>query len=529
MSQSKSIKSYTNLVVIAIIIIGALGFCIYRFIDTNALLLKVGYYDEKISIINTADIHGHIMYDDDAGGYYTLDQVNVMMGMPLMKSIIDDLRKNNKNSLLLDSGDMFHGTNEANVEKAKGVVEEANLMGYDAMTVGNHDFDYGLDRLTEISNQLNYPMLSANIYKDGSPMFPEYNIVTVGSKRIGLFGLTVQDALSYTNSRDTEGVTVEDPIKKAAKIVNELNGKVDAIVLISHLGDEIDRQVVDSVKGINLILCGHHHFLYESAVNYKGTFFVEAGGYSTHVGLADMYFKNGEVKKVVWKVIQSTDNSKANSTMLEVSKKYNKTAMELGKEKVGSAQVALNGIRSQVRSEETNLSNLLADAMRVEGNADIALMNGGGIRESIPKGDIDLYKVGKALPFANYLVTVEVKGDKIYEALERGIRQYPNSGTNGGFMQVSGISYTFDASKNAGNRVVSILKDGVELDKNKYYKVALNDYIYNGGDNYNEFQDSKLIYRGELLKNVLSKYIKEKGTVNPSVEGRIKVINERYK
>jgi 5'-nucleotidase / UDP-sugar diphosphatase len=522
-------KKYRNLIVLGVILLGVAVFLIYKYINFNNLLLKVGYYDKKISVINTADIHGHILYDNDAGGYYTLDQVNVMMGMPLIKTISDKIRKENKDSLFLDSGDMFHGTNEANIQKAQGIVEEANLMGYDAMTVGNHDFDFGLDRLMEIKSQLNYPMLSANIYKDGKPLFEEYKIVTVGGKKIGLFGLTVQDALSYTNSKDTKGVSVEDPIKTAAKMVEKLRNQVDVVILISHLGDEVDKQVVDNVSGIDLILCGHHHFLYEAADNYKGTYLVEAGGYSTHVGLAEMYFRNGKLAKVEWNTIQSIDNSTANKDLENVSEKYYTIAMEAGKEKVGKAEVTLDGVRSRVRSKETNLANLLADAMREIGNADIALLNGGGIRESIPSGEIDLYKIGKALPFSNYLVTAEVKGENIYQALERGIRQYPNSGTNGGFMQVSGISFIFDASQDAGERVVSITKDGKPLDKNQYYKVALNDYIFNGGDNYSEFEDSKLIYRGELLKDVLGKYIKEKGTVNPAVEGRIKVINERYK
>jgi len=522
-------KKYRNLIVLGIILLGVAVFLIYRNVNFNSLLLKAGYYEKKISVINTADIHGHILYDNDAGGYYTLDQVNVMMGMPLMKTVSDDIKKENKDTLFLDSGDMFHGTNEANIQKAQGVVEVANLMGYDAMTVGNHDFDFGLDRLLEIKSQLNYPMLSANIYKDGKPLFQEYKIVTVGDKKIGLFGLTVQDALAYTNSKDNKGVTVEDPTKTAEKIMGIFKGKVDVVILISHLGDEVDKQLVDKVKGIDLILCGHHHFLYESADNYKGTYLVEAGGYSTHVGLAEMYFRKGKVAKVEWKTIQSTDNSRADKSLENVAQKYYTIAMEAGKEKVGKAEVTLDGVRSRVRSQETNLANLLADAMLEIGGADIALMNGGGIRESIQSGEIDLYKIGKALPFSNYLVTAEVKGENIYQALERGIRQYPNSGTNGGFMQVSGISFVFDASKDPGDRVVSITKDGKPLEKNQYYKVALNDYIYNGGDNFSEFEDSKLIYRGELLKDVLGKYIKEKGTVNPSIEGRIKVINERYK
>lgn len=521
-------RKYTNLIVLGAVILIVLGCFIVKNTDFNALLLGTGYYDDKISIINTADMHGQIVFDDETGGYYTLDEVEIMMGMPLVKKLADDIKKQSKNWLFLDSGDMFHGTNEANIEKAKGIVEEVNLMGYTAMTPGNHDFDFGIDRLVEIKNQLNFPILSANILKDGKPLFEEYKIVQAGNKRIGLFGLTVKDALNYTNSRDTNGVTLDDPFKSAERIVSILRGQVDAVVLISHLGDEVDREVASKVDGIDLILCGHHHKLYKTAEKVKNTYLVEAGSCTTYLGYAEMYFKKGKLSKVEWKYTRSTDKSKGDKKMALLAQKYYKIAFESSKEVMGRANVKLDGFRSRVRSEETNLANLLADAMRETAKADLTLMNGGGIRESIPQGEISIYKIGKVLPFNNSLVTIELSGEKIYDSIERGLRQYPNGAYNGGFLQVSGISYTFDGSKPAGERLISVTRDGKPLDKNKVYKVATNDYLYNGGDNYDEFVNAKQISKGELLKDVLIKYIRERGEVTPKVEGRIIVKNKRY-
>ncbi len=522
-------KSYKNVIVFGLLVLAAAVFLVVKFVNFDDLLKSAGYYEDKISIISTADIHGHIVYDDETGGYYSLDEVSVEMGMPLMKHIIDGIKAKNKNNLLLDSGDMFHGTNEANIEKGKGVVEVANLMGYNAMTPGNHDFNFGFDRLLEIKSQLNFPVLSANIYKNGKPAFQEYKIVQVGNKKIGLFGMTETTALLNTNSKDTKGVTLEDPVKTASRIVAELKGKVDAIILISHLGDDKDRNVVKKVDGIDLILCGHHHFLYKKAVRVNNTYLVEAGGYSTHVGLADMYFRNGKVSTVAWSIHNSKDKTKADPAADAAAQKYHAIALEASKEVVGKTKEKLDGFRANVRTKETTLGNVLTDAMREIGEADIALMNGGGIRESIPAGDINLYDIGKSLPFINSLVTIEVKGDKIYSAIERGIRLYPNGGSNGGFLHVSGMTYLFDASKAAGSRVVSITKDGKPLDRNKYYKVATNDYLYNGGDGYVELADATLLSKGELLRDVLAKYIKEKGEITAKLEGRIKVVNERYK
>ncbi len=523
-------KSYKNIIVLGLLILAGAVFLTVKYVNFNAILVSAGYYEERISILSTADIHGHIVYDEEAGGYYTLDEVSVMMGMPLMKHIVDDVRADNKNTLLLDSGDLFHGTNEANIEKGKGVVEVANLMGYDAMTPGNHDFNFGFDRLLEIRGQLNYPILSSNIYKDGKLAFDDYKIVNLGGKKIGLFGLTETGALINTNSRDNLGVTLEDPAECARRVIKELEDKVDAIILISHLGDDTDRELVKKVDGIDLILCGHHHFLYEKPDKINNTYLVEAGGYSTHVGQADMYFKAGKLSKLVWYTKNIKDKSLADPKMDSVAQKYHAIAFEAGKEVVAKTQEKLDGFRSNVRTRETTLGNLLTDAMRDTGKADLALMNGGGIRESIPAGGVTLYAIGKALPFVNSLVTIEVKGEDIYSSIERGVRLYPDGGSNGGFLQVSGIKYIFDASKPAGKRVVSIKTlDGKELDKDKFYKVATNDYLYNGGDGYDELKKAKLLHKGELLKDVLSKYLKAKGAASAKIEGRIKPINERYK
>ncbi|UJF31358.1 bifunctional metallophosphatase/5'-nucleotidase [Paenibacillus hexagrammi] len=509
-------RKYTNLIVLGVLLLGGAIFLTVKTVNFKDVLLAVGYYDDKISLINTGDMHGHLVYDEANGGYYTLDEVNIEMGMPLVKGIVDDLRKKNPHSLLLDSGDMFHGTNEANIDEAKGVVEAVNLMGYDAMALGNHDLDFGFERAQEIKSQLKFPMLSANTLRDGKPAFEGYRIVQVGDKQIGLFGLTVPEALSNMNVDDPNGVQFEDPEVTARRVVKELQDKnVDAIVLLSHLGDDLDKELIKHVDGINFILCGHHHWLYTDVGKINETYFAEPGSYTTHVGLADLYFRKGKVATVGWSLHQSKDRSKEAPAVVEVAEKYHQIALEKGKEVVGNSTVQLNGIRSQVRSKETNLADLVTDAMRQEGEADIALLNGGGIRESVPKGEISLYNVGKPLPFVNSLIVVEMTGERVYEALERGLREWPNGASNGGFLQVSGIAYSIDGSKPAGKRLVEVTMDGKPLDKNKLYKVATNDYLVHGGDNYEEFKDAKLIRQGDLLRDVLASYIK-KSEIYPS-------------
>ncbi|MEO3944720.1 bifunctional UDP-sugar hydrolase/5'-nucleotidase [Gorillibacterium sp. CAU 1737] len=523
-------RSYTPIMVLTLLLLGILGFLTYRFAPLEDWKLKAGLYDDKLAILNTADIHGNLVYNEVNGGYYTLDEVNVEMGMPLMKGLADKLAAKNKNSLFLDSGDMFHGTNEANIEEAKGVVEAANLMGYDAMVAGNHDFDFGFKRLMEIQKQLNYPILSGNSYSNGELAFPDYIIKQKGDLKVGIFGLTVPESLSNMNVFGETGVTFSDPEKEARRIVDELKKEgVNVIVFVSHLGDDLDKELVKKVSGIDVVLCGHHHWLYKEPIKIGDTYLVEAGSYSTHVGLAELYFKNGKLKHLEWSVHQTKDRSIQNEAVAKVAEVYHALALEKGKAVVGTSKVDLDGMRTHVRTEETNLANLVTDAMREIGKADIALLNGGGIRESIGKGNITLYDVGKPLPFVNSLMTVEVKGEMVYEAIERGLREWPYGASNGGFLQVSGIAYTFDGSKPAGKRLISITMNGQPLEKEKVYKVATNDYLVEGGDNFTEFKDANKLGKGALLRDVLAAYLKEKGEVAPEKEGRITVVNQRYK
>ncbi|HEX2947350.1 MAG TPA: 5'-nucleotidase C-terminal domain-containing protein [Clostridia bacterium] len=521
-------KKYINIIVLGIIAVSALVYLVAKTVNIQDVFLDVGIYDRKISVISTADIHGHVLYDEEIG-YYSLDTTKNVVGMPILRTLADTVKKNNKDTLMLDSGDMFHGTNEANIEKGKGIVEIANLMGYTAMTIGNHDFNFGLDRLKEIKSQLNYPILSANILENGKPLFGEYKIIDMDGLKVGLFGLTQEEALAYTNSRDLKNVSIENAVTVAKKIVPELKKSCDVVILMSHLGEERDIDLAEKVDGIDLVLCGHHHYLFPKAKKVGNTYMGEAGGSATHIGIADIYLKNGKVQKILWRVETTSDKSKADKEANTIAQQYFKIAYETQKEIVGKADVRLNGLRFDVRSKETNLGNLLADAMKEEGKADITLMNGGGIRQSIPKGDISLYTIGNTLPFYNFLVTIELKGDTIYKAIENGLRSYPSGMYNGAFLQVSGISFEFDASKIAGKRLQKVLKDGVPLDRDRIYKVATNDYLYNGGDGYDCLKDAKLIYNGRLLKDVLADYIKKMKTVSPSLEGRIKVINEKYK
>ena len=309
--------------------------------------------------------------------------------------------------------------------------------------------------------------------------------------------------------------------------MEDVRNRVDVVIMLSYLGDNIDEKLVKEVEGIDLVLSGRRHNLYTKAVKVNNTYIAEAGAWVTHLGIADIYFKNGKIKKITWRVESTTKESFADEEMGSIAEEYHKKALAYQKEVVGESKIDLDGKRINIRTGETDLGDLMADAMRNQGNADIALMNGGGIRESMKAGKINMYQIQKVLPFSNSLITISATGDQIIKALERGVKKYPDA-KNGAFLQVSGIKYTIDESKDVGMRIKDVYVGNEIIDKKKNYVVALSDYIYYGGDDYIEFDGCEVLDSGELLSNVLANYIKENKTITTIEMDRITIINKRY-
>ncbi|XID90681.1 bifunctional metallophosphatase/5'-nucleotidase [Paenibacillaceae bacterium WGS1546] len=524
-------KSYKNVIVLGVIAVAAASYLLYRSVNVNEALWKAGYYDNKIAVLNTADVLGHIVYYERAGDDLALDSSSTEMGAALIKGLADEVRAANPHSLFFDSGDFFAGTSEANVNRSEGTVETANLMGYDGMTLGQHDFSWGFERTKEIESQVRFPILAANVSNDGKPAFERYVIYTVDGLKIGVFGLTSDQFLQGVAMRESPNVRYEDPIETARSVVAELRSQeVNAIILLSHIGDDYDReQIVPQVDGIDLILSGRGFKLYKKAVKINDTYVAEAGAFGSHLGVASMYFRDGRVAKVDWNILRSADQSKADKAVAETTERYHRLALAEGQEVLAVTASGLDGIRSHVRTRETNFTNVIADAMRDEGQADLAIFNAGVIRESVPPGEVNLYKLERALPFYNSLVTVEIRGETIYEAIENGLNTWPNGVHNGGFPQVSGIRYVIDGSQPAGKRLNGVSMNGQPLDRGATFKVAITDYLLTGGDNYGMFEDAKVLSRGGLLKDVVGRYVKKLGTLPEEAEGRIAVVNQRYK
>lgn len=506
--------------------------------------------DVVLTVVHTNDTHSRI------------EEGKAEIGFAEMAAQVDKMRKDNKNLILLDAGDTFHGLPVATVVKGDSIAKAMNVMGYDAMTAGNHDFNYGYDRLKEIEKTLKFPILSANVKtKDKKDAFKPYMIKEVKGIKVGIFGLSTPETATKTNPKNVEGVTFENPIETSKKMVQELKKEnVDMIIALGHIGlDEnsefTSKKIIEAVDGIDLFIDGHSHTLLKDGMVVKNTLIAQTGNYGQNLGVVEIGFKD---KKIVDKkaslitkndvkpaVVPPADNDKKpekdqikaelagkmylepNKAVLESIKKSKDEMKSVTGQVIGKTTVELEGKRENVRSRETNLGNLLADAMKEETKADLAITNGGGIRDSIDVGDITKEEVLKVLPFGSYIITKEVKGEDLVKVLEHATDAYPN--VEGKFPQVSGITFKIDMSKEKGSRVADIMVNGQKLDLNKTYVVATSDFIANGGDGYPVFKTAKLLNEFGGQDEVLMNHLKKHNPVAPKDGERVIVINQNQK
>lgn len=470
----------------------------------------------KLTIVHTNDTHARVKEGDG-------------LGFAKISTLIKEIKKTNPNTLVLDAGDTFHGQTFATLTEGESIARLMNDIGYDAMAPGNHDFNYGYERLAELNGLTNFPILAANINKeDGSNLFDAYVIIETAGLKVGIFGLATPETTYKTHPNNVKGLTFMNPVEAARQTVEVLKDQTDIIIAITHLGmdqSSVDTsiKVAEEVDGIDLIIDGHSHTVLEQGQMVGNTLIASTGEYGKNLGIVDLYCKDGiivnsEARLVGMDMVAETVEDEA---IVSAFNTIEAEQAEVLNQVVGTTAVALEGTREKVRAGETNLGNLITDAMIYMTGADCALTNGGGIRASIDAGDITKGEIITVLPFGNYIVTKKVTGADIKAALENGTKAYPE--LLGGFPHVSGIKYVIDIGRQAGDRVVNITVNGQPLDLNREYVLATNDFIAAGGDEYTMFVDYPVLNEYNALDEAVIAYIQAKGSVSPAAEGRITV------
>ncbi len=516
-----------------------------------------------------------VMHTNDTHAY--LDR------FPYIATAVKDLRKENKNSVLLHAGDVFSGDLYFNAFKGQADLAIMNSLGYDAMTFGNHEFDLGSTKeghlaLSEFVKGAKFPFLSTNVDFSKDPLFDGLQtksvasdfkgghiydgvVLNVNGQSVGVFGLTTEETPSIASTGKVQFLNYIDRAEASVAAFEEMG--VDKIIALTHIGfdDSLtfdnDLELAKRVKGIDVIVGGHTHSTLKEpylAKNHDApTIIVQANEYGKVLGTLNVSFnKKGEVYAYAGKLINTDTTAstpttlKPDATIAKILAPYAAEVEKIKTESIGKeAVVSLDGRRqsddggvSSVRYSETTLGNLMTDAMlakakEIEPKTSIALQNGGGIRATIPAGDITVGNVLKAMPFGNALAIVEVSGADLKATLEHGVSADQREGgglkENGAFLHVAGMQYTYDSKAEKGKRIKSVkVKKGdkyVDLVDNEMYFVTTANFTAKGGDGFEKlakaYADGRVSEPGFVDYENFITYVKTLKTVEPKVEGRI--------
>ena len=449
-----------------------------------------------------------------------------------LSQMVKERKANGENVLVFDAGDRLHGLVAANLSRGESVVNTMNAVGYDAMVVGNHDFNFGLDRLLELSEMMNFPLLSFNISdQSGNLIFqPEVTTFDFDGLRVGVFGLTTPETKTAANPDFIGDLVFHPPIEAAKQAVAMLEQLgCDIIIAITHLGEEEDdfedsSDALAGVKGINIIIDGHSHTQFENGRNVNDTLIVQTGGHANNIGIIEIAYGDKITKTA--HLIPINDELVADETVLSKIAAEDDKVEPIISQPVSHTPVHLNGEREAVRGGETNLANLITDSMRFATGADIAILSGGNIRASIEAGDITMGHILTTMPFSNLLVTVEMSGADIWAALEHGISDYPDvdAGKN---IQVSGLMVQFDPEAEPGSRIKNVkMADRKTLDLNATYTVATIEFLAAGGDGYTMFEKGENLryYGGDA--QAFATYLQTNPVIKADAEGRMSYYQE---
>jgi len=516
-----------------------------RFIDDN------GNYN--ISFYHVNDVHAHLDEFSSSGTDCTRPERGCFGGYARIKHTIDESRPDHPDSLFLNMGDEFQGTMFFSYYGGEKIAETLNQMGFDAMTLGNHEFDRGDEHLAEFLGNLTFPVVSANVFstveglnKTIKPfhIFEEYELAVIG----------VTTETTPTTSSPGDGTTFTDPVKAVQDTVNWIraNTNIKRIAAMTHIGYEEDKRLAEETTGLYLIMGGHSHTLlgdmqgasgkYPTIVQNKEgeeVFIVTAYRWGEYLGYIDVtYDPEGRILEYHGAPIHLTNTTEQDAELQEQIDAWRVPFEEFSAEVIGHSNVVLD--QSACQQQECLLGDFVTDAMytyRYNASVaagvqtpDLALTNAGGIRATIDDGPVTRGEVLTSFPFGNAIVEVQLSGQKLWDAIE-GIFARVNK-HNGvavtSFLQVSHtakIVYQPNTSPAVGTgKLVSIHINGEPLDMERVYKIVTLDFLATGGDNFFLAED----FTGELitldtLDEVVVNYVKAETPIDIAIDGRIAV------
>ncbi len=499
-------------------------------------------------IIHTNDVHGRI-----------LEEKNVI-GDAKAAAVIEEERAKVENTIVVDAGDAFQGLPISNSTKGEDRANIMNQVGYDAMAVGNHEFDFGMEQAIKYKETLNFPLLSANTYVDGARVFEASTIVdktpTVVGDEFVVIGVTTPETATKTHPKNVEGVTFADPITEVNKVIDEVEARALAdnrvynnYIILAHLGVDTTTPVEwrgstlaqalsenSKLAGKRVIVIDGHSHTVESTTYGNNVTYNQTGSYLNNIGKVTLKSKQllaeaGLISAADAKTV--TPNAKIEALVAEIKAKYE---AENAQVVIANNPVELNGERSNVRVRETNLGNAVTDALYAYGQTgfsnktSLAVTNGGGLRATIAKDQpVTKGDIIAVLPFGNIISQITVTGQQIADMFAKSLSAtlqadketgapvldengLPLMEASGGFLHISGAQVFYDTTLPADQRVllIGILNPETglyeELDPTKTYYLATNDFLAAGGDGYTMLGGAR--EEGPSMDSVFADYLK---------------------
>ena len=507
-----------------------------------ALMAGSAMADYSLTVLHTNDFHARFepisKYDSGCSAEDN-DEGKCFGGSARLVSALEEAKERAGNYVLVDGGDQFQGTLFYTYYKGKVAAEMMNKMGYDGMTVGNHEFDDGPEVLRGFVDAVEFPILMSNADVSGEPLLAgaiqKSTIIEKGGEKIGLIGLTPQNTDELASPG--KNVIFTAPVDAVQGEVDKLTAEgVNKIIVLSHSGYAVDQEVAAKTTGVDVIVGGHTNTLLSNTneraegpypTMVGSTAIVSAYAYGKFLGELNVTFDDdGNVISATGEPIVMdaavTEDEVTKARIAELAGPLE----EIRQKVVAETGDAIEGDRSVCRAVECPMGNLIADAMldRVaDQGIQIAIQNGGGIRASIDAGEVTMGEVLTVLPFQNTLSTFTVSGQTIIDALENGVSQVEEGA--GRFPQVAGMAFTWDPKAEPGARIVSVTVGGAPIDPAASYGVVSNNYVRNGGDGYKMFVDATDAYDfGPDLADVTAEYMAAKGPYAPYTDGRITAV-----
>jgi 5'-nucleotidase / UDP-sugar diphosphatase len=479
-----------------------------------------------LTIVHTSEHHGTL--EPLESGPHTGEG-----GMARRATLVQQVRKEVERVLVVDSGDVLVGTAMSAMFRGEADIAAMNLIGYDALAIGNHDLDFGLEHLQKLRRQAKFPFLCTNLKPRLPDVCQRVLMKTIGPLRVALIGLigkrTYPDTINREALRD---VTFQDPIEAARAVASEVREQVELFVAITHEDVAEDLALAAAVPALDVIIGGHTPGFdglvragetkpEEGRVELVGTgaVYVKTHRQGRTLGRLDLLYHDRTIMSAEARNVGVGSQVPPDAAVTMLVQTYARRLNDEASRVIGKTLAELHGERALIRREQTNLGNFIADVARQQSRADVALINAGTVRGSIPAGPVTYRKLLEVLPFDASLTVVALTGDQLRAALEHAVSHLPEAAAR--FVQVSGLRYVIDPLAAVGSRVRTIEVNAEPFDPHKQYSVVITRFMADGGDGFEMFRNARPRRDEDTPLRDLIAAAFASGPVNPSPDSRI--------